>query len=208
MKLRRLLCYVKGTINETAFIGADNLHTMITPVDNSYAPHDDFKSHTGGASTHVIGMTSSKSSKQKSNTTSSTEAELVGVADCSLKTLSRQLLMKAQGCLLKHDATLQEDKSDVLMENNGKKSCAKRTRHLSILCFHVKHLIDRKEVEVDYFPTENMLAIFFSKPLQGNSLRRFRSIALGYQPLHVPCSHEPMCESKKRVECHESAGNN
>ena len=93
-KLRRLLCYLKGTINLTAFLGAENLHTMVTPVDVSYATHDDFKSHTGGASTYGIGLTSSKSSKQKLNTTSSTEAELVGVADCLPKILSHRLFIK------------------------------------------------------------------------------------------------------------------
>ena len=63
LKLRRLLCYLKGTIDETAFLGAENLHTMVTPVDVSYATHEDFKNHTGGASSYGIGLISSKSSK-------------------------------------------------------------------------------------------------------------------------------------------------
>ena len=49
VKLRRFLCYLKGTIHVTAFVGADNLHTLVTHVDVSYATHDDFKRHTGGA---------------------------------------------------------------------------------------------------------------------------------------------------------------
>ena len=54
------------------------------------------------------------------------------------------------------------DSRSILMETNGKKSCTKRSRHLNIRYFYIKDLIDREEEEVDYCPTENMLADFFS----------------------------------------------
>ena len=79
---------------------------MITPVDVSYATHDEFKSHTGGASSYGIGLISSKSSNHKLNTTSSTEAELVGVADCLPKILSHQLFMEPQDYPLKRNIIL------------------------------------------------------------------------------------------------------
>ena len=87
------MCYLYGTRYETSFLGAINLHTMYTPIDVSYATHDDCKSHTGGASTYGIGVVSSRSSKQKLDTTNTTECELVGIADCLPKVLSHQRFM-------------------------------------------------------------------------------------------------------------------
>ena len=54
---------------------------MKTWVDASYAVHQDMKSHTGGAVLFGRGAALSKSSKQKLNTKSSTEAKLVGASD-------------------------------------------------------------------------------------------------------------------------------
>jgi hypothetical protein len=54
---------------------------MRTLVDASYAVHPDMKSHTGGLMSMGTGGLICKSSKQKLNTKSSTEAELVGASD-------------------------------------------------------------------------------------------------------------------------------
>ena len=85
------------------------------------------------------------------------------------------------------------------MEKNGKKSCTKRSRHLNIRYFYVKDLIARGEAEVDYCPTEDMLADFFSKPLQGNLFKKFRSVILGHSPLSVLYMHKSVRELKERV---------
>ena len=182
-KLRRLMCYLHGTVNETSFIGAVNLHAMHTPIDVSYASHDDCKSHTGGASSFGIGLISSKSSKQKLNTTSSTEAELVGMSDCLPKALSHKQFMEAQGCPLRHNMMLQDNKSTMIMANNGHKTCSKRSRHIRIRHFYITDLIEKGEVEVRYCPSEKLLADFFSKPLQGNLFQRFKDVILGKRPL-------------------------
>ena len=105
-KLRRLLYYLKGTIDKTVFIGTDDLNIIITPVNVSYATHDDFKSHTGGVLSFGIRLISSKSSKQKLNMTSSTEAEIVGVTDCLPKVLSYKLFMEEQGYSLRTNIIL------------------------------------------------------------------------------------------------------
>lgn len=47
-KLERVLEYVKGTIDLKYTLGADNLNTLRTWVDASYAEHPDMRSHTGG----------------------------------------------------------------------------------------------------------------------------------------------------------------
>ena len=54
---------------------------LYTWVDAAYAVHDDCKSHAGGAMPFGRCVFGTKSTKQKLNTKSSTEAEAVGVSD-------------------------------------------------------------------------------------------------------------------------------
>jgi hypothetical protein len=72
-----VLQYLNGTLDEFMTIGADSLTKMKHWVDASYAVHEDMKSHTGGTTSFGRGTLMCKSSKQKLNTKSSTEAELV-----------------------------------------------------------------------------------------------------------------------------------
>jgi len=55
------------------------------------------KSHTGGVISFGQGALFSKSTKQKLNTKSSTEAELVGASDYLPSTIWAMLFLKAQG---------------------------------------------------------------------------------------------------------------
>jgi hypothetical protein len=68
---------------ETIFLplvlGADGTGTIYWSVDASFAVHNDMNSHTGGVMTLGTGALISMSTKQKLNSTSSTEAVLVGV---------------------------------------------------------------------------------------------------------------------------------
>lgn len=56
---------------------ADNILQVEAYVNASYGTHSDYKSHTGSVITIGCGPIYSKSSGQKINTKSSTEAELV-----------------------------------------------------------------------------------------------------------------------------------
>ena len=71
-KLRRLLQYIKKTIDLELVIGADTLTAFKTFIGVAYGVHMDMKSHTGGAMTFGRGVITSKSSKQRLNVKSST----------------------------------------------------------------------------------------------------------------------------------------
>ena len=74
--------YLQGTREMTLTIEPDNLQVIKWWVDASYAVHPDMKSDTGGFMSLGKGTVYATSTKQKLNTKSSTEAELVGVDDC------------------------------------------------------------------------------------------------------------------------------
>jgi hypothetical protein len=110
-KLRRLLMYVRGSLDEFLVLGADDLTVMNTWVDASYAVHKDFKSHTGGAVSFGRGAVVCKSAKQKLNTKSSTEAELVGASDYLPYPIWGKRLLKGQGYYLKENIFHQDNQS-------------------------------------------------------------------------------------------------
>jgi hypothetical protein len=96
-KLIRLMKYLNGTRDDKLILSADKLNVVKWYVDTSFAVHPDFKSHTGGVLTLGRGALTSLSKKQKLNTRSSTEAELVGADDASTLILWTKLFMEAQG---------------------------------------------------------------------------------------------------------------
>jgi hypothetical protein len=63
------------------------------------------------------------------------------------------------------DSIYQDSQSAILLENNGRGSSNKRTQHINIRYFFVADRIANGKVKIDYCPTGDMLADFFTKPL-------------------------------------------
>ena len=86
---------------------------------------------------------------------------------------------------MKDNILFQDNQSTILMLKNGRNSCTGNSRYVNIRYFFVKDRIDKKEVRVEYCPTEIMLADFFTKALQGRLFLLFRSVIMGYQPISI-----------------------
>ena len=121
------------------------------------------------------------SRKQKLNTRSSTEAELVGVDDTMTMILWTKLFMEHQGCPVDKNILYQDNKSAILLETNGRKSAGKRSRALNIRYYFVTDQVEKKNLVIEHCPTEAMIADYFTKPLQGEKFREFRAEILGDQ---------------------------
>ena len=98
---------------------------------------------------------------------SSTESEVVRVHDVLPQLLWTAYFLKAQGVHVDESILYQDNLSSILLEKNGKWSSMKRTHHMNIQYFFIKDCIDSKEISIEYCPTEDMWANFFTKPLQG-----------------------------------------
>ena len=68
------------------------------------------------------------------------------------------------------------------MEENGRTSASKRTRHFNIKLFIITDLIQQGDVKIEYCPTDVMLADFMTKPLVGYKFMGFRDQILGATP--------------------------
>jgi hypothetical protein len=92
---------------------------MKTWVDASYAVHQDMTSHMGGVVSLGQGALMCKSSKQKLNTKSSTEAELLGASNYLPYTIWVTKLLEAQGYTLKENTFYQDNQSTIRFKKNG-----------------------------------------------------------------------------------------
>jgi hypothetical protein len=101
-------------------------------ADSAFAVHPDMRSHTGGTLCLGGGAIYSTSTRQKLNTKSSTEAELVAMDDVMPQVLWTRNFLMDQGYAVTDNIVHQDNQSAILMEKNGRASSGKRTRHINI----------------------------------------------------------------------------
>jgi hypothetical protein len=181
-KLTRTMKYLRGTKHLVLRLRADNLNIVTWWVDVAFAVHNDMRSHTGGAMSLGAGAIYSSSQKQKMNTKSSTEAELVGINDVLPQALWTRYFLEAQGYGT-NNLMYQDKQSTMRLAENGKASSSKRTRHINIRYFFITDWITKKEVAIQYCPTKQMVADCFTKALQGALFYKFRDQILGVVPM-------------------------
>jgi hypothetical protein len=174
-KLKRLLKYIGGTIYIPLILRVDNLNVIKWWVDASYATHGDCRGHTGAMMSLGRGAIIGMSKKQKLNTKSYTECELLGVDDASPHMLWTRYFIEGQGYGVKASILNQDNLSAILLEKNGRASSSKRTKHINVRYFFIKDRIVSGEITVKHCPATEMLADHFTKPLQGAMFRRFRA---------------------------------
>ena len=151
-------------------------------MDGSYGVHPNLRGHTGGGLTLGRGFPVSASTKQKLNTRSSTESEVVGVDDLMPSVLWTRLFLEAQDYGVQENIVFQDNRSAMLLEKNGKASSGKRTKHINIRYFFVTDRIKKGDLKVDWCPTDEMSAHFWTKPNQGSLFRKFRDRIMGVEP--------------------------
>ena len=127
------------------------------------------------------GFPISASTKQKLNTRSSTESELVGVDDLMPSILWTRHFLEAQGYGVCENIVFQDNQSAMLLEKNGKASSGKRTKHIDIRYFFVTDQIQKKRMSVEWCPTADMIADFWTKPNQGQLFKRNRDLIMGVE---------------------------
>jgi hypothetical protein len=181
-KLTRVMKYLRATISMPLTLEADGSNIIKWWVDASYGVHPDMRSHTGGVLTLGKGAIYATSTRQKIGTKSSTEAELVGVSDVISQVIWTRYFLEAQGYSVSDSIVYQDNQSAMLMEKNGRFSSGKRTRHINIRYFFVTDRIANNELTIEYCPTKEMIADFFTKPLQGTPFRMFRDWIMNANP--------------------------
>ena len=115
------------------------------------------------------------------NSRSSTETEIIAADDLMPSILWTNYFLEGQGYTLGSTILCQDNKSAILLENNGRKSSGKRTKHINMQFYFITDRICGGELSVKHCPTQDMIADFFTKPLQGNRFFKFRSLIMNLQ---------------------------
>ena len=129
------MSYLRDTLELPLILGADGSGFIKWLIDTLYAAHADLRGQTGGGMTMGHGFPFTSSTKQKLNTRSSTESEVVGVDDLMPAVLWSKNFLEAQGYQVNQNVIYQDNKSALLLEQNGKASSGKRTKHINIRYF-------------------------------------------------------------------------
>ena len=133
--------------------------------------------HTGATMSLGGGAAFSSSTKQKLNTRSSTESELVAVDDKMTDLLWCKYFLEWQGFETEM-LLLQDNTSAISLEKNGKRSSTKRTKHIRVRFFFIANRHEAGDVRIEHCGTDEMVADFFTKPLQGAKFRKFRKMIM------------------------------
>ena len=141
-------------------------------VDSLYTVHPDMRSHSSIIMTLGKGAMYSISCKQKLYTKSSTEAELVGIDNAMGQGLCMQHFLAAKGEYVPMTTIYQENKSTILLAENGRAS-SRRTQHLNVRYYFITDQIKKGHVKVAFCTMQEMMMDFFTKPLQGCPLCAF-----------------------------------
>ena len=184
LKLLRMLGFLKLTVNDILTLEADDFQILYWYIDAAFAVHPDMKSHTGLFFTMGKGALISASTKQKVNSRSLTEAELNATDEKISKIIKVKKFLEHQGFKIKLNIVYQDNTSTMKLQNNGKVSSGKRTRHFDIKLFYITDLINRDEVEVRYCPTDEMIGDYMTKPLMGTKFKLFRDLIMNLSDKH------------------------
>jgi hypothetical protein len=181
-KLVHFMRYIRGTRTMPLILSASGSGILKWWVDASFAVHPNMRGHSGGGLSLGRGFPIVSSTKQKLNTRSSTETEIVGDDDFMSAICWNHYFMKSHGYDVKDNILFQDNKSSILLENNDKASSSKRTKHINIRYFFITDRVSKEEVSVVWCRTGDMIGYYATKPLQGALFRKFRDQILGVTP--------------------------
>jgi hypothetical protein len=172
-KLVHLMRYLRGTRTMPLILSAKWW------IDSSFAVHPNMRGHSGGGLSLGRGFPMVSSTKQKLNTRSSTETEVVGVDDFMPAVCWTKCFLEAQGYTVSDNIIFQDNKSAILLEKNGKASSSKRTKHIDVRFFFITDRVKKGDVSIEWCPTGDMIGDYMTKPLQGALFRKFRDQIMG-----------------------------
>ena len=168
------MSYLRKTKDDVLILKCDGKNEVKRWVDAAFVVHPDMKSHTGAVMTMGSGAVQSISKKQKVNTRSLTEAELVATDDVIAQIVWTRNFLEAQGVKVDTNIVYQDNQSAMLLEKNGRSSAGKRSRHLDIRYFFITDQVNQGNLEIRYCPTDMMTADYMTKPLHGQKFHKFK----------------------------------
>jgi hypothetical protein len=149
-------------------------------TDADWANMKDRKSISGHVAMLFNGPVAYGSKKQRSVSTSSCEAEYIGMSTCCKQGQWIAQVLRDMG----FPEYIGSDSSTVEMraDNQGAIALAKnphlheRSKHIDISYHHIRDLEEQRKMRITYVPTSEMIADGFTKPLDRVAFKRFKDM--------------------------------
>ncbi|GJV61499.1 putative RNA-directed DNA polymerase [Tanacetum coccineum] len=162
---KRVLRYIKGTINYGLYYGKDKSQNLRVFTDRNYARDLEDRKSTSGYICLFNGAAICWSShKQEVVTLSTTEAEYVAATTCAchcvwLKGLVEELEEKAGTVevMCDNSSTIKLSKNPVMH---------RRTKHIDVRFHYIRELVNKDVVQLKFCRSEEQLADLMTKPLK------------------------------------------
>jgi hypothetical protein len=131
---KKVLCvlgYLGETLKYHFTLHCSDIKKLTWYIDGSYASHSDMRGQSGAVLVAGGCSVLFRSNKQKVNTRSSTETELIAVDDVLPTVQWTKHFMRDQGYDLETEIR-EDNQSTILLMKNGRLLSGKRTKHLDI----------------------------------------------------------------------------
>ena len=170
-KALRVVKYIKGTPTVGICYYNDSSLELKIHADASHLIHPEGYGHTGIVITLGRSVVFARSVKQRMQTLSSTESELLALQEASTYVVWMRHLMHELGFDTSNPTIVTQDNQSAttIAEQGGN---FQRTKHLVGRFNFLIERIRYKELVIKYLATEHMPADFLTKPLPGSDLRR------------------------------------
>lgn len=175
-ELKRVVQYLKGTANYQLYLAARDKSDLIGYADANWGEsRHDRKSNSGFVFMLNGGVVSWCSKKQNCVALSSTEAEVIALAEATKEVIWIKQLLFEIGQEINIPITIYEDNQSCRhMILNG--NASNRTKHIDVRCHFVKDHIKEGLINCLYCSSGEMIADILTKPLQRIKFEKFRSL--------------------------------
>ena len=175
--LKRILKYLKATKEYNLIYSkiTENEIKLVGFTDSDYAGSlDDRKSTSGYAFYYGKCLISWNSSKQKTISLSSTEAEYIGLSNAAKEGLWLKNILIELGRSPKQTIIFCDNKSSICLAKNPEQHA--KSKQLDIRYHFIREKIDNGEFSVDHIASEDMVADILTKGLP--KIKHYKCIEL------------------------------
>ena len=86
--------------------------------------------------------------------------------------------LEAQDYIYPTTVVYQDNRSAILLEQNGILSSTRCTKHINVRYYFIKDKVNSKELTIKWCSTDKMVADYNTKPLSGEKFLQFRKAIL------------------------------
>jgi hypothetical protein len=178
--LKRILQYLHGTKNIELNLEIDDPHQFSVMVDSAFAINENGKSQTGYGFKFKKGYFFCTSRSQSVVAKSSTVAELIAMSEAADDVMFLRQFLEEQNYKQKETKIYEDNKSTITLIKD-QRHINQKTRYLNAKYFSMKELHQKGEIALEYLPSMEMVADFWTKPLVGKRFFLFRDLIMNWQ---------------------------